>query len=125
MQANKRKAQSKGAYKNAAKVHKENCRSRHAIKKRTWRRQQYWNNELEKFNSMTASLVNRKGRDRSYWENRMVILALNASLRRAAASSKDNNQQISWRKIEEEEAKDFHLRLNHVIEVRKCFWKME
>ena len=51
----------------------------------------------------------------------MVILALNASLRRAVASSTDNNQLISWRKIEEEVAKDFHLRLNYVIELRKYF----
>ena len=48
---------------------------------------------------MTASLVNCKGRDRSYWENCMVILALNASLRRAVASSKDNNQQISGKRL--------------------------
>ena len=33
MRANKRKAQSKGAYENAAKVHKRKCRSKEDIKK--------------------------------------------------------------------------------------------
>ena len=45
----------------------------------------------------------------------MLLLAINASLRRAVAS----NEEISWRSIEEEIAKDFHVRLNYIIGLRK------
>ena len=51
----------------------------------------------------------------------MLLLAINASLGRAVEASGNNNQQISWRSIEEEVAKDFRMRLNYVIDLRKYF----
>ena len=45
------------------------------------------------------------------------------SLGRAVEASSNGNQQISWQPIEEEVAKDFHVRLNYVIDLRKCFFK--
>ena len=71
---------------------------------------------------MIPTLENRKGRVRSYKENRMVILALYALFKRYFKYMNDtNNKSILWREIEEEVSNDFHIRLNYVIEIQKIF----
>ena len=91
------------------------------LRKGKLKREQYWNNVLDEFNSIAGSIKNRRGRARGYEENRMVVLAINTSMRGAITANRNNNEQISWRKIEEEVAHDFHLRLNYLIELRKYF----
>ena len=119
MPPKKRKIQSKTAAVKSVTAAKRKSRSQEAVKKQKQRAKRHWHDVLESFTLMTSSLENRKGRVRSYEENRMLLLAINASLRRAVEAN--NNQQISWRSIEEEVAKDFRTRLNYVIELRKYF----
>ena len=77
---------------------------------------------FDTFRVMILTLENRRGRVRTYKENRMVILALYASLNRHVSSMLDSHHNsVSWRAIEEEVSKDFHVRLNYVIDLQKAF----
>ena len=101
---------------------KRKSRSKEAMKKQQQRERKRWIDISETFQAMIPTLENRKGRVRSYKENRMIILALYASLNRHIKSkNNDENKSIYWRLIEEEVSNDFHIRLNYVIEIRKLF----
>ena len=79
MPPKKRKIQSNAA----SMVQKRKSRLVEAAKKRKQRLKKHWFDVLESFTSMSSSLENQKGKVRTYDENRMAILAINASLRRA------------------------------------------
>ena len=81
-------------------------RSIEATKKRQQRRRANWESQLKVFESFEAGLCNEKGKQRTFEENKMLLLALQASLRRRLERGEDN---ISWRIIEDEVARDFHV----------------
>ena len=80
---------------------KRKSRSKEAMKKQQQRERKKWIDLSEAFQAMSPTLENRKGRVRSYKENRMIILALYASLNRHVKSmNKSKNKSILWRAIE-------------------------
>ena len=83
MPPKKRKVQSKLASTKASLSHHRKSRSKYGVQKRRERRLHHWENILKSFQAMTTTLQNQKGRPQTYEEHRMIILAINASLRRA------------------------------------------
>ena len=63
------------------------------MKKQQQRERKRWIDISETFQAMIPTLENRKGRVRSYKENRMVILALYALLNRHVKSMNDGNNK--------------------------------
>ena len=64
------------------------------------------------------------GRIRTQSENKLILLAITASLRRRLSIIKsDKYIETSWLSIKEEVIRDFHVRLKHVEMLRKHFFE--
>ena len=122
MPPKKRKIQSKHASAKGGSAFKRLCRSKAAMKKYKQRERNRWIDMRDTFKSLLPTVENRKGRVRTYDENRMILLALFASLKRHVNSLiKGNIKDIKWIMIETEVSEDFHVRKNYVVEIRKTF----
>ena len=123
MPPKRRKARLKEILQKGNETIKRKSRSKRAIQKQQQREKKRWMDLRDTFRVMIPTLENRRGRVRTYKENRMVILALYASLNRHESSMLDSHHNsVSWRAIEEEVSKDFHVRLNHVIDLQQAFF---
>ena len=91
-------------------------RSVEARKKRQQRMRANWESQLKVFESFEGGLCNEKGKQRTFEENKMLLLALQASLRRRLERGEAN---ISWRSIEDEVARDFHVGHDYIPTLRK------
>ena len=99
-------------------------RTADAIRKRKERKKKHWKDVFDEFEDMVQGLKNPKGKCRSMDENKMILYALKAGLKRKLAAVDDDllqPHQISWTDIEREIAEDFNYKLSNVTELRKTF----
>jgi hypothetical protein len=107
-------------------VSKKRRRSRtaHASKKNKERLANSWRNQLEVFSDFCQEIKNPNGRSRTLEENKLLILALRAYLRRKVESMNKGNlypSAITWTSIEEEVARDFCVGREYLTEIRRIF----
>ena len=98
--------------------------SLHACKKRKERLANSWRNQLEVFSDFCQEIKNPNGRSRTLEENKLLILALRAYLRRKVESMNEGNlypSAITWTSIEEEVARDFCVGREYLTEIRRIF----
>ena len=83
-----------------------------------------WRSSLECFEEMTPFICNKKGKKRTYEENKFILLALKACLRRRLeAVKKATDGNISWDSIEEEISSDFKVKKLYVRDLRRHFFE--
>lgn len=104
----------------AAAAKRRKSQSRDAERMRKKRREDKWRDDLNTFESLTSSFYSKKGKSRTFEENKMIILAMKASLKRRL---KSGNELISWHCIENEVSKDFGFDRNAVYDLRKRFFE--
>ena len=93
-----------------------------ATKKRYTRRWNGWYDCLCDLETGIKDLCNPSGRSRGVEENKLLLLAVVASLRRRVIAEKDSKRGfISWTAIEEEVASDFHVAPVYLKELRKAY----
>ena len=68
-------------------------------------------------------IKNPRGKTRSFEENKMLLLALNAALKRRMGAVVDK-RYVKWSAIDNEVAADFGYCLQHVMDIRKEFCSM-
>ena len=93
------------------------------VERRKQRIVQKWKQRFNTFNAVTPFIVNNKGKARCAEENKFLLLAIKAALRRRIdATGKATDCKISWKSIENEVAFDFHVDTKHLVELRKHFF---
>ena len=101
-------------------LYKRRCQSKAAVKKQKQRQQQRWIDVRDTLTSLIPTIKGSKGKVRTFEENKMIVLAIQASLKRLLkAYEKDNNLHIGWTMIEDEVSRDFHFSRKYVSEIRK------
>lgn len=104
-----------------AKAHRS--RKAAATKKRLQRSVNSWKDRLHVFDGFAAGIKNPPGRSRTFNENKLLLLALRAALRRQVQALEANKSEMtmSWTAIEEEVSTDFGVNRNHLTSLRKEF----
>jgi len=70
----------------ALKVKKRRSRTKEAVRKQVDRKEKKWEDTLLKFESFADGLCNERGRSRTLEENKLLLLALKAALKRRVES---------------------------------------
>ena len=99
-------------------------RSASAIKKRCYRKQKMWEMQSDEFNEQAKACKNPHGRCHQFEENKLLLLALAAALRRKIVALKSKTikiDEINWTSIEKEVASDFYVGAEYIAEIRKTF----
>ena len=79
---------------------------------------------MEEFGYFSDCTKNSQGKSRTFEENRLLIFALQASLKRQlekVARSQAEIMSINWSGIEQEVSTYFHVRREHVTALRRGF----
>lgn len=102
---------------------KRKARSKGAVKKQQQRIRKGWIDTFDRFESLSERIKNNQGKNRTFEENKVLLFAIKAALKRSLDRNKDDvyNTTINWREIESEIARDFCVKLSHVIDLRKGF----
>lgn len=88
---------------------------------------EHWVNQVAIFTDLAYELKNPKGRSRSFEENKLILLATAAELRRQVdkynndPDVKPNEVKITWTEVEKAVASDFRVGWEHVHDLRKEF----
>ena len=100
------------------------CRSMRAIQKRQERKANVLLEELALFEELSLGITNPKGRTRGFEENKLLLLATLAELKRRINNtdgSKKAISQLCWTDVECQVAEDFHVRREYITDLRKVF----
>ena len=82
-----------------------------------------WKSSLERFEEITPFICNKKGKKRSTEENKLLLFALKACLRRRLEAVKiAKDCKISWDSIEDEICSDFKVKKLHLRDLRRSFF---
>ena len=122
MPPKKRNAYLKAVRGKGGESYKRRCRSQGVAKKRKQRYRKRWINLRDTLGSLIPTIKNSVGKVRTFEENKMIILAIHASLKRhLKAHEQDDNSPISWRIIGQEVSRDFHYKSQYVTKIRQMF----
>ena len=78
------------------------------IKKRQYRARKRWEETYKLMEDYSGGIKNSKGKTRTFEENRMILLALKAALRRRLEGEEDK-RKIIWSAIDREVASDLGI----------------
>ena len=107
----------------ARKGKKAKSKAKKEKERKLLRKGKGWRRLLEEFDSLSTSLKNPKGESRSFEENKMLILALRAGLRRRVRElNLDPEATINWTSIENEVARYFLVGNKLVHDLRTGFF---
>jgi hypothetical protein len=90
------------------------------MKRRRERAAKYWREELESIDVASETVKSPNGKSRTFEENKIFVLAIRATLRRqfeAIIESRMDRLKMSWKSIEKEVAKDFHVGRSYVTKI--------
>jgi len=90
-------------------------------KKKERIRRRSWRQTLADFTTLCEGVKNSKGKCRTFEENRLLLFALKAALRRQL-DSVVSAMSINWTAIETEIAVDFHVQKDFLRDLRKEFF---
>jgi hypothetical protein len=108
VRVSKKRQQRANALANSNAARKRKSRTKEAIRKRRTRKWKQWKTNQQILEAFSGELKNPPGSSRSTAENKILLLAVRATVRRVLASAKiENIMTISWHSIEEEVARDF------------------
>lgn len=97
--------------------------SKDAERKRKERARRRMARNLE---ALSEGLINNKGKSHTFGENQLLIFAIQNELKRAMSDANTTINSIpNWAQIERDVASNFHVRREHIIELRKGLWRME
>ena len=102
----------------ATEHRKRKKRTKEAVRKSRERIKRRWELGHEQFEHFSQDLRGDQGKSRTFEENHFYLLAMKAALRRIMVSEEEN---ISWRSIEEEICSDFFVGRNYLEPLRKGF----
>ena len=94
------------------------------MRKRQEKAKKRWQETAAEFEEYTTHIKNPKGKSRTFEENKMLLLALKASLRRQMEAETDKTK-VSWSAIDREVAEDFGCKLSHLVDIRQHFFESE
>lgn len=122
MVLSKKRQQRANALANSNAARKRKSQTKEAIRKRRTRKWKQWKINEQILEAFSGELKNPPGSSRSTAENKLLLLAVRATLRRVLASAKiENIMTISWHSIEEEVARDFEVGKHYIRELRQAF----
>jgi hypothetical protein len=76
-------------------------------------------------NALSTNLKNDIGNSHTFEENKQLIYAIEAALNRRTESLNNKTvcpTEVSWQQIEEEVARDFRARCQHITDLRKVYF---
>ena len=79
---------------------------------------------MENFNLLSTVLINKQGKTRSDDENKIILLALKAALKRELKKNiTDKKIVFNWNSLCTEVSEDLHVCKEHVANLRKLLIK--
>ena len=104
------------------KTLKRKSQSIAAVNRRRQRKLASWRRVSNDLDDLSLTIRNKTGKERTKSENNLIILSLLGFLRRAVANNEDD---ISWTKLERMCANDLHVRVAYITNLRKMFQREE
>ena len=96
-------------------------RSSEAIKKRGQRHRAFIKSYISRCLTFSDLMTTNKGRHRSPEENKFLVYAIITSLRRHLKAMDTSSLLVNWNAIDEEVARDFHVRHEYIRDLREAF----
>ena len=92
-------------------------RSHSAVARREQRRTKWWKSTLDVLDTVLHQLVPTKGKEKTNEQEKMNLMVVIAYVRQNI----EMNKQFTWTLIENEVARDLHIRSNYVSQLRQQF----
>jgi hypothetical protein len=93
-------------------------------KRRVQRSAKYWREELDYFDAGVLTVKSPNGKSGSFEENKLFVLTLRVTLRRRIEAIEEKSVsplKLSWKLMEEEVARDFHVGREYISKIRCTF----
>ena len=92
-------------------------RSHSAVARREQRRTKWWKSTLDVLDTVLHQLVPTKGKEKTNEQEKMILMVVIAYVRQNI----EMNKQFTWTLIENEVARDLHIRSNYVSQLCQMF----